>query len=53
MCFYTVIGDRGIEEERSLFSCNVYSVEGGSEETASKIIVLIAMEKIKKMSMIG
>lgn len=50
--FCTLIGVGGIEEERSLFSWDICSIEGGSEETASKIIVVIAMEKIKKMSMI-
>lgn len=50
--FCTVIGGGGMEEERSLFSWNIYSIEEGNEETASKIIVVIAMEKIKKMSII-
>lgn len=52
MFCYTVIAGGGIEAERSLFSWNICSIEGDSEETASKIIVVIAMEKIKKMSMI-
>lgn len=48
----TVIGGRDIGEKRSLFSWNIYSIERDSEETTHRLIVVITMDKMKKIRMI-